>query len=152
MSDEPLFVVVGNLDWLDHADRRHFVSGRDLFDDLAERKLWYTSRPMTVESGTTAIFYLKGEGVIGYATVEKSSPVDASDKSLLQRLGIEYFQTRFNLKNVQRIDPLIELKPLVPRLTFIKNKGSHWGTSLQSSPRRIPKRDFDLILSNRRST
>jgi hypothetical protein len=147
MSDDPFLIAFGALDWLAPDNQRHYVSGPDLFRELTARGVWFTSKPIMCRAGTPVMFYLKGTGVFGLADIDRVSPAASEDSSVLTRYGIEYFRTKLCLSNVRRIDPAVDLRPLVPRLTFLTNKGSHWGTGLQATPRRIPRNDFDLILS-----
>lgn len=48
-----------------------------------------------------------------------------------------------------KIDPIIikeiEFKPLIPKLTFIKNKKNWWGHIQGRAMRTIPESDFELI-------
>lgn len=148
MANDALLITFGTLVWMDRHDRSHRVSAIDVFDDLAtKRGVWYSSRLMNVPPGTPALFYLKHVGMIAHATVEEASPIDNTDAQLLERYGIAYFKTKMRVVDLVHLNPPIDLRPLIPRLSFIKNKGAHWGTALRTSPRYIPKADFSLITS-----
>lgn len=142
--------VFGALDWLQDNTKRS-VSGRDLFDDLTNRGLWFCARPVHPSSdiaGTPALFYLKDAGVIAKARIDATFPVQQSDVPLLSRYGLAgYFRTTFRISQIVAIDPPIDLKPLIMKLAFISNKGTHWGTSLRTTPRTISRDDFDTILA-----
>jgi hypothetical protein len=143
-----LLIVFGALDWFEGNQRRTTL-GLDLFNDLAgKRHLWYCARPVHVEDGALALFYLKRTGVVARATIDKVTAIEKSDLPLLSAYGLAgYFHTALRLSNIVRINPFIALKPLIPKLDFINHKGKFWGTSLRASPRVISKTDFDRIMS-----
>jgi predicted RNA-binding protein len=59
----------------------------------------------------------------------------------------EVFGLRIKLKALKVLENPIKFKPLVPKLTFIKNK-TKWSLSLRGrAVVQIPKNDFELILS-----
>jgi hypothetical protein len=152
MAEEPLLFVFGPLMWLDSHDVKRSISGLELFDDLTSRGVWFSSRLIPVSKPTAAIFHLKKSGVIAAASIEGSSPPDESDAMLLSRYGLDnYFKCRFNVTSVRRFETPVDLKPLIPSLSFITNKGSHWGTVLRTTPRRIPLADYDRIVSLRQT-
>jgi hypothetical protein len=146
---KPLCVlfVFGPLTWLDTAMQKRKVSGEELFDDLSTRNVWFTAKTASVIPGTEALFYLKGRGVVAAATIADSSGKEQRDNILLHKYGLaDYFQRRFTLDNVRRFPKPIDIRPLIPQLDFISNKGSHWGTSLRATPRRISSADYKRIV------
>lgn len=147
MTNQPLLIAFGPLNWLGHDDQRHHISGETLFEELTRRNVWYSSRSISIEQDTVSLFYLKRRGVIGAAVLSTSEPIGENDRPVLSRYGITYFRTKLTLKEVRRIEPIVALKPILDRLTFVRNKGNHWGTALRTTPRYIPRHDFDLIMS-----
>lgn len=62
------------------------------------------------------------------------------------KLGDEIFPLRIKLKTIEIFDPPVEFKPLIPRLTFIKNKKQWSGHIRGQAMRTIPEEDYDLIM------
>jgi predicted RNA-binding protein len=61
--------------------------------------------------------------------------------------SLEVFKLRIKLNPLKVLENPIKFKPLVPKLTFIKNK-SNWSLSIRGRAIvQIPKNDFELILS-----
>ncbi len=62
-------------------------------------------------------------------------------------LPLETFSLRIKLKPLRVLENSIKFKPLVPELTFIKNK-NRWPLSLRGrAVVKIPKHDYEFILS-----
>jgi hypothetical protein len=152
MQDSASLIVFGPIDRLGADNIFHHISGMELFRGLTSRGVWFCSRRVTIQAGTPVLFYLKHTGVVGSALIQSASTVEECDNSILSRYGlIGYFRTKLGITDTTRIDPAVDLKPLIQRLGFIANKGNHWGTSLRSTPRRIPKTDFNLIIARAKS-
>jgi len=57
--------------------------------------------------------------------IQSASTVEECDNSILSRYGlIGYFRTKLGITDTTRIDPAVDLKPLIQRLGFIANKGT----------------------------
>jgi predicted RNA-binding protein len=64
--------------------------------------------------------------------------------------SLEVFGLRIKLKPLKVLENPIKFKPLVPKLTFIKNK-TQWSVSIRGrAVVQIPKSDFEHILSKSR--
>jgi predicted RNA-binding protein len=63
--------------------------------------------------------------------------------------GNEVFPLRLNVKPVKIFIEPIPFKPLVPDLSFIKNK-TMWSGSIRTAMRVIPEEDYQRIVKNRR--
>lgn len=147
MLKAPLFIAFGPLDWLDMNNKRHKVSGQELFHQLVSRRVWFCPRSVRASKGTPALFYLKGVGVLARADIDEVTAVQAEDLPLLSQYALQYLRTKLGLQNIEMYEPPIDIRPLIPELAFIKNKGRHWGTALRPSPRYISPADFDRIAS-----
>ena len=60
--------------------------------------------------------------------------------------GNEKFPLRVKIKPVQIFKEPIQFKPLIPSLSFIKNK-KMWSGSIRTAMREIPEEDYKLITS-----
>ncbi|MCE5298628.1 MAG: EVE domain-containing protein [Methanoregulaceae archaeon] len=72
---------------------------------------------------------------------EDESPVFFTPKAR----GNEIFPLRVKVKPVKIFEEPIPFKPLVPKMTFIKNK-TMWSGSIRTAMRVIPEEDYKLIL------
>jgi len=75
---------------------------------------------------------------------EDKSPIFVTPKAL----GSEVFPLRIKVKPVKIIKEPIPFKPLVPKMTFIKNK-TMWSGSIRTAMRIIPEEDYLTILKNK---
>jgi len=64
-------------------------------------------------------------------------------------LGNEVFPHRIKLKPVKVFVEPVQFKPLVPEMSFIKNKVM-WSGSLRTAMRVIPEEDYQRILKERK--
>lgn len=64
------------------------------------------------------------------------------------KLGDEIFPLRIKLKTIEIFDSPVEFKPLIPKLTFIKNKKQWSGHIRGQAMRTIPEEDYDLIMAH----
>jgi predicted RNA-binding protein len=60
--------------------------------------------------------------------------------------GDEVFPLRIKLKTIEVFDPPVEFKPLIPKLTFIKNKTQWSGHIRGQAMRTIPEEDYEFIM------
>lgn len=61
-------------------------------------------------------------------------------------MGKEVFPYRIRLKPVKIFDTPVEFKPLIPKLSFIKNK-TMWTGHIRQAMRIIPEEDYKLIMA-----
>jgi predicted RNA-binding protein len=62
------------------------------------------------------------------------------------RMGEERFPLRIRLKPLKKITKPIMMKPLVPELSFIKNK-TMWSGAIRTAMREIPESDYRIIMA-----
>jgi predicted RNA-binding protein len=72
---------------------------------------------------------------------EDESPVFVTPKAL----GNEMFPLRINVKLIEVIAVPVPFKPLVPEMSFIKNK-TMWSGSIRTAMRVIPEEDYQVIM------
>ena len=63
-----------------------------------------------------------------------------------ERMGDEVFPYRMKLKPIRVFNKPVEFKPLIPDLSFIKNK-TMWTGHIRVAMREIPEEDYQLILN-----
>jgi len=61
-------------------------------------------------------------------------------------MGKEVFPYRIRLKPAKIFDTPVEFKPLIPKLSFIKNK-TMWTGHIRQAMRIIPEEDYKLIMA-----
>jgi predicted RNA-binding protein len=64
--------------------------------------------------------------------------------------GNETFPLRIKIKPVKIFKEPIQFKPLIPYLSFIKNK-KMWSGSIRTAMREIPEEDYQKIISKKNS-
>lgn len=129
-------------------------------DEITRKKnIWgvaerYSNTITRVKKGDTLLMYTMQEivdrepilsAVTGiYETVsefyEDRSPLFVTPKAL----GNEVFPLRIKVKPIKIFTEPIPFKPLVPELSFIKNKVM-WSGSIRTAMRVIPEEDFQRI-------
>ena len=72
---------------------------------------------------------------------EDHSPLFVSPPSMAS----EFFPYRIKVNPVQIFKTPIEFKPLIPELSFIKNK-TMWSGSIRTAMREIPEEDYQIII------
>ena len=132
----------------DEVTKRHLVWG------VAKR---YENTIAKVKEGDTLLMYTMQEivnrEVIPSAVTgiyEASSQVYEDTSSLFvtpKALGNEVFPLRIKVKPIQIFKKPIPFKPLVPTLTFIKNK-KMWSGSIRTAMRVIPEEDYQTIITS----
>jgi predicted RNA-binding protein len=73
---------------------------------------------------------------------EDVEPLFETPKSL----GNEKFPLRIKIKSVKIFKEPIQFKPLIPKMSFIKNK-TMWSGSIRTAMREIPEEDYQEIIS-----
>lgn len=103
-----------------------------------------------VKPGDKFVYYISGKQKFG-AISEATSSYYFNDKTRIWTEEDEIWPCRFNVKPVLVLpdDELLDVKKLVPQLSFIteKQKQIKWGLAFHQSLRVIPEEDFELIES-----
>jgi predicted RNA-binding protein len=110
-----------------------------------------------MNTGDKCLVYVKSEktdgDVIGSQVVgeyEITSKLFEDTKKIFKAptdSSFEVFRLRINLKPLKVLENPIKFKPLVPALTFIKNK-KKWSLGMRGKAViQIPKNDYNFILS-----
>lgn len=131
------------------------VTRKKLVWGVAERFANTISR---VKKGDTLLMYTMQEIVDGEVIpsaitgIYEVSSDEYEDKSPIfvtpKALGSEIFPHRLKVKPLQTFKEPIPFKPLVPEMTFIKNK-TMWSGSIRTAMRIIPEEDYLTILKNK---
>jgi len=90
---------------------------------------------VVIPSSITSIYEASSE------VYEDKSPLFVTPKAL----GNEVFPLRIKLKPVKVFAEPIQFKPLVPEMSFIKNKVM-WSGSIRTAMRVIPEEDYQRIV------
>jgi len=130
-------------------------------DEVTRKKLvWgvanrYQNTIARVKKGDTLLMYTMQEIVDGEVIpsaitgiYEASSDVYDDDSSIFitpKALGSEVFPLRIKVKPVKIFKEPIPFKPLVPKMSFIKNK-TMWSGSIRTAMRIIPEEDYRIII------
>ena len=109
-----------------------------------------------VKNGDRCLFYVKQEKIgdeIKESRIvgeyEVVSEVFKDSKRIFKsppNMGNENFPYRIKLKPIKVFKKPIEFKPLIPKLSFIKNKKKWSGHLMGKAMRQIPKEDYKLIV------
>ena len=75
---------------------------------------------------------------------EDEAPIFITPKAL----GDEVFPLRIKVKPVKIFEEPIPFKPLVPKMTFIKNK-TMWSGSIRTAMRVIPEEDYLTVITGK---
>lgn len=131
----------------DHIDGGKRITGGEIYRSLMSRKVWglhpRTANRANFKEGDFLTFYLGGQQVfLGTATVASSAYLDKTTES--DRWFLNEGTYRVDLKDIQIWERPKPIKPLVKKLTFIRNP-LHWGPYLQGGVRKIPEVDFKTI-------
>ena len=119
---------------------------------VAKRYVAITSK---VQKGDTLLMYTRQESIDNEAipsavtgiyqavseVYEDNNPLFVTPRGL----GNEVFPLRITLKQVKIFAEPIVFKPLVPEMSFIKNKVM-WSGSIRTAMRVIPEEDYQKIL------
>ncbi|ACA60018.1 EVE domain-containing protein [Candidatus Desulforudis audaxviator] len=131
------------------------ISSYEIWKVLTEKLVWYTtaSAPYRnrIKGGDRIVFYLGGRPGGGSFVAQglcsgPVAPVTAEDGAFLAEMGITRFSSRIPLLLVIYWLDEVPLKPLVPALTFIRDK-KHYGLYLRQGIVPIGQEDFDLIVT-----
>jgi len=110
-----------------------------------------------VEIGDKLIFYLvqekTGEGILPSRIAGIGEAISKSFKDssrIFSSKGFsssETFPYRIKVRLEIILEKPLEFKPLIPKLSFIKNKRRWTGHIMGKAMRRIPKEDYETIVS-----
>ncbi len=130
-------------------------------DEVTRKKLvWgvanrYQNTIARVKKGDTLLMYtmqeiidreIKPSAVTGIYEASSDFYEDVSPIFVTpQALGNEVFPLRIKVKPVKIFKEPIPFKPLVPKMTFIKNK-TMWSGSIRTAMRVIPEEDYQTII------
>ncbi len=132
-------------------------------DEVTQKKhVWGVAKRFAntigrVKKGDTLLMYARQEiidhkaipsAITGlYETVsdvyEDDSPLFVTPKAL----GNEVFSLRVKVKPVKMFAEPIPFKPLVPEMSFIKNK-TMWSGSIRTAMRVVPEEDYQKIVKS----
>ncbi len=131
-----------------------FVTNEQNWKVVKEKNVWGLPKGREnsikrVKKGDKAFIYLMQEAtkdrtiptrIVGLFEVE-SDPFTSSERIFKDRL----YPNRVRLKPILVLErKYLEFKPLVPKLSFIKNK-LRWSGYFRSGLVKIPERDYNLI-------
>lgn len=130
-------------------------------DEVTKKKLvWGVAKRFVntisrVKKGDALLMYTMQEIVDGKVipsaitgTYEAISEVYEDESKVFitpEALGSEVFPLRIKVKPVKNFKEPIPFKPLVPEMTFIKNK-TMWSGSIRTAMRVIPEEDYLAIM------
>ena len=60
---DPLIIVFGDLHWLDAFGQKRTIEGLQLFNQLTDLDLWFSSRQTTVASPTKVLLFKEGRSL-----------------------------------------------------------------------------------------
>ncbi|WP_292519531.1 EVE domain-containing protein [Methanoculleus sp.] len=135
-------------------------SNRDNWKILEKKHVWGVPKRnrtlmQRVKPGDTILVYVRQEkegdtilpSAITGAYEVVSEPYEDHSRLFVSppRMGDEVFPFRMKVRPVTVFTELLEFKPLIPDLTFIKNK-SMWTGHIRVAMREIPEEDYQLIL------
>ena len=117
---------------------------------VKERLLWgvserYKRKMNEVSEGDLLVFYVKPKRIGGIFKVISKPFVDK--KVVFSSEGFrtgEVFPYRVRLKSLLIPPEPLPFEPLIPRLSFIKNK-ARWTGYIRGAMREIPEGDYELI-------
>jgi len=136
------------------------ISTRANDEVTRKKRVWgvakrYQNTIARVKKGDTLLMYtmqeiVNGEVILSAITgiydassevYEDESPIFVTPKAL----GSEVFPFRIKVNPVKILKEPIPFKPLVPKMTFIKNK-TMWSGSIRTAMRVIPEEDYQTII------
>jgi len=109
----------------------------------ALKKRW-KRKSNKIKKGDKAVAYVKYVSAI-YGILSIVSDPYEERKSILEE-DTDLFPIRFKIKPELVLENPKSIKPLINRLSFIKNK-KRWYSYFQTSIRELSKEDFELIYS-----
>jgi len=136
-------------------------SNRDNWEIVRQKNIWGVPKRNKsiierVKPGDKVVVYVAqqkdGETILPSAVAgafevvsegyEDSAPLFVTP----ERMGDEVFPYRVKLKPIKIFKELVEFKPLIPKLSFIKNKAM-WTGHIRVAMREIPEEDYQLFLN-----
>jgi predicted RNA-binding protein len=129
------------------------AKAEEIWEFLVSRGVWifpeHAPHVKKLQRDNRLIFYMAGKqggGVfVGEATIASDvTPLEGRLKGEVQGLGLTWFTRVVELKTLKRFDPPRPIRPLIAKLTFIKDK-KNYGLSLRQGVRRLAVRDAAMI-------
>src|SRR3989344_888458 len=137
----------------DHVDEKgQKTEGLEIFKSLMAKNVWglhpNTASRAKLREGDILVFYLGGlsgrrQVFLGTASVTSPAHLDKTGESDQWFLNAGTY--RVDLENVAVWDRAKPIRPLLKKLSFIKNV-AHWGPYLQGGVRKIDKIDYETII------
>ncbi|HHY32799.1 MAG TPA: EVE domain-containing protein [Firmicutes bacterium] len=133
------------------------ASAYDIADALLGRGFWAftTQAPLRTKlvKGDEVLVYLAGPGrryfVAAAQVAAESGKVSKEQRDILRGFGLSFMEHSIVLSNIRRLEPFIEIRPLIPNLDFIVNK-ENYGLHLRLPIVQIKREDFDRIIGKAR--
>ena len=134
----------------DYIDGGKRITGGEIYRSLMSHKVWglhpRTANRANFKEGDHLVFYLGGQQLfLGTATATSGAYIDKTGES--EKWFLNKGTYRVDLINIEEWDPPKPIKPLVKKLSFIRNP-LHWGPYLQGGVRKIPEPDYKTISSS----
>jgi len=139
----------------DHVDEKgQKTEGLEIFKSLMAKNVWglhpNTASRAKLREGDILVFYLGGlsgrrQVFLGTASVTSPAHLDKTGESDQWFLNAGTY--RVDLENVAVWDRAKPIRPLLKKLSFIKNV-AHWGPYLQGGVRKIDKADYETIIES----
>jgi len=132
-------------DQYDHEGIRH--SGEKIFYSLMQKGIWglhsRTATRANIKPGDNLVFYLGGKYQI-FLGMSKAISEAYFDKENSKDIFLDPETFKVNLSNIVIWEKPKPIRPLLRKLTFIKNVET-WGPYLQGGIRKITEADFNVI-------
>lgn len=139
-SKDALLIVFGDI-----AISGRMIKAETIYEILTRHQAWLSSRRIQALPGTPVLFYRVSVGFVGSASIVSVEGRRDNEPSLLRSFPDQMYPYKIHLSGVRTFSRTFNIRPLIPRLSFITNK-TYWGHSFRTSPRRIPFSDYRLIL------
>lgn len=128
------------------------VLNRDNFNILVQKEIWgvadrYKNILSKVSVGDKLIFYITGESVFGGIS-EAASNIFIDEESIFKSIPKDRnqkFPFRIRIKPARIYKHMPKIKPLIPKLNFIKNKNRFQVHFMGKAMLPIEKDDLNII-------
>lgn len=132
-----------------------FTKGEDIAKVLAGRGMWLASRftpfRRLYKAGDHVLLYVAGRGAryfIGDAEIGGHiEDANAEDIATAEALGLDGFREKIPLSKAAIWKESVPIKPLVEKLSFIKDK-RNYGLHLRQAATRINREDYDRLMQH----
>lgn len=128
------------------------ASAFDIADALLARGFWAFTAQAPLQAklavGDEVLIYLAGPKRRHFVAVaqvaSQSDEVTEEQKNILKDFGLSFMRYSISLRNILRLEPFVEIKPLISDLRFISDK-QNYGLHLRRPIVRIEQEDFYKI-------